>query len=201
MKARDAHNFDRADDEWYAEPGDCTTALLGVERFRGQVWDPACGGGNIPRALRAGGVPACGTDIVCRMTPDDPIWSGYRDFLATTPGQFLADNIITNPPFGKGALAEAFIRRALSAPNLAKLAVFVDARFLYSTKRARGLYAEHPPSRVWILAPRPSCPPGAYLAAGNKAGGGTADYAWLVWDRTHPHHGTITGWLMRKVAA
>lgn len=51
--------------------------------------------------------------------------------------------------------------------------------------------------RVYILAPRPSCPPGEYLKAGNKAGGGTADWIWAVWDRTAPAAPTTMHWLMR----
>jgi len=33
------------------------------------------------------------------------------------------------------------------------------------------------------------------LEAGNKAGGGTADYCWLVWDMTSPAAVTIADWL------
>ena len=200
--AKQAHVWALADDSWYVEPEDCTTALLQTERFRGEVWDPACGGGNVVRAIRALGRGAYGTDIVDRKwDPDRVLFRGVRDFLSTASSDFRADNIITNPPFGRGLLVEAFIRHALSAPGLAKLAVFTDVRFLTGRKRAAGLYAELPPDRVWIITPRPSCPPGAYLATGAKAAGGTADYCWLVWDRTAPHHGTWTGWLSRSGVA
>jgi hypothetical protein len=53
--ARDAYVWDRSDDEWYVEPSDCTTALLGVEAFIGPIWDPSCGGGNIVKAAQAFG--------------------------------------------------------------------------------------------------------------------------------------------------
>ncbi len=81
-------------------------------------------------------------------------------------------------------MTEAFIRHALKRLSLKKLAVFTDIKFLTSARRANGLYAELPPSRVWMISPRPSCPPGAYIAAGNKPQGGTADFCWIVWDRT-----------------
>ena len=200
--AKAAHHWERSDDEWYVEPQDCTTALLGAERFRGQIWDPCCGGGNIVRAAHAYGRMAFGTDIVNRGWDfDNVLWRGEQDFLATDPEHFPADCLIMNPPFGRGVLTEAFIRHALRGATLAKLAVFVDVRFLNSSKRANGLYSELPPDRVWIITPRPSCPPGAYLAAGNKAGGGTADFCWLVWDRTAPSCGTTLRWLRRPVSA
>lgn len=193
--AKQAHVFARDDLDWYVEPQDCTTALLAVERFQGAVWDPCCGGGNILRAVAAAGLWAIGTDLACRGCV--PGWRGERDFLDFSPEEFQAANIIMNPPFGRGLKAEAFIRHALAHPALAKLAVFLDLKFLASYGRACGLYAEHPPSRVYILAPRPSCPPGAYLAAGNKAGGGTADWCWVVWDRTAPATPTTMHWLLR----
>lgn len=62
---------------------------------------------------------------------------------------------------------------------------------------AAGLYAECPPRRIYILTPRPSCPPGEYLLNGGKAGGGTADWCWLVWDLQSPHTGTTFHWLRR----
>ena len=193
-----AHLWDRSDQDWYQEPADCTEALLAAERFRGMVWDPACGGGNIIKTVHASGRFACGTDLVYRgLDRDDGLWRGERDFLKTPVEAFPADNIITNPPFEGGKGTEAFIRHALSAPRLAKLAIFTDVRFLFSKGRALGLYAELPPSRVWVLVPRPSCPPGRYLAEGGKATGGTADFCWLVWDRTAPFYGTHLGYAQR----
>jgi hypothetical protein len=193
-----AHLWDRSDQDWYQEPADCTAALLGVERFRGQIWDPACGGGNIVRAANAAGRMAFGTDVIDRgWDTDNVLWRGCKDFLQQDPHHFPADIIITNPPFKGGKGTEAFIRHALSSDRLAKLAIFTDVRFLFSKKRATCLYAELPPSRVWILVPRPSCPPGRFIAEGGKASGGTADFCWLVWDRTAPFYGTQLGYAKR----
>ena len=33
-----------------------------------------------------------------------------------------------------------------------------------------------PIERVWLLTPRPIMPPGSWIAAGNKPGGGTQDF-------------------------
>jgi hypothetical protein len=196
--AKDAHLWDRSDQDWYQEPADCTTALLSVERFRGQIWDPACGGGNIVKAAHAAGKSAFGTDLVDRRwDTDNVLWRGCKNFLDADPAHFPADIIICNPPFEGGKGTEAFIRHALSSPGIAKLAIFTDVRFLFSKKRATGLYADLPPSRVWILFPRPSCPPGSFIAEGGKASGGTADFCWLVWDKTAPFYGTQLGYARR----
>lgn len=191
-RAKDAKVWARDELDFYVEPEWATAALLGVERFVGGVWDPACGQGNIVRACRAAGYETVGTDVVRRT--NEPWFAEERDFRDEEQTWVWADNIITNPPFFRAKGTEAFARRALALAK-GKVAIFADIRFLASGRRARGLYAEHPPHRIWVLADRPSCPPGEFLAAGNEAGGGTADWCWLVWDQTAPHHGTTFGWL------
>ena len=82
-----------------------------------------------------------------------------------------------------------------SSASVEKVAAFVDIKFLAGGGRANGLYRELPPNRVWIITPRPSCPPGEVLKAGGKAEGGTADWIWMVWGKTAPHSGTVIDWL------
>ena len=190
-KAKEAHVWARDELDWYREPSRCTTQLLAVEAFVGSVYDPCCGAGSTIEALLAAGHEAWGSDIRRRVPLDTPWWRGERDFLAE---RYDYANVVMNPPYFSGKGTEAFIRRALEVVE-GKIAVFVDRRFLTGQGRARGLYRQHPPTRVWEITPRPSCPPGEWLEAGNKAGGGTADYAWLVWDQTAPRGGTSLGWL------
>lgn len=191
-KAKQAHLWARDGLDWYVEPIEATRALLGVERFIGRTFDPACGRGNIVRAFLDAGLDAVGSDVTRRVRPGTPWFVGEFDFLAIEG--VTHQNICMNPPFFRAKGAEAFIRRALSfVPG--KVAAFVDVRFLCGGKRANGLFREHPPHRIWIVTPRPSCPPGEYLEAGGRAGGGTADYCWLVWDNASPYQATITDWL------
>lgn len=193
--SKQAHVWARDPLDFYVEPEDCTDALLTVERFVGQILDPCCGQGNILRACARAAYDTTGLDMEDRGAPGH-LFQGVWDFLQHEPWGEPADNIVMNPPFGGGKLAEAFIRHALTFTS-GKVCAFVDKRFLTGDKRAEGLFADHPPTRVWIITPRPSCPPGAYLAAGGKAGGGTADYCWLVYDLTAPATGTTLGWLRR----
>jgi len=190
-RKKESHVWDIDPYNWYVEPTQSTAALLTVERFTGPVWDPSCGQGNIVSTLIAAGYEAKGTDIVRRTYAK---WfSGELDFLSDHDVTG-AVNICMNPPFYKAKGAEAFIRKALSICT-GKVAAFVDMKFLAGSGRAKGLYAELPPHRVWILTPRPSCPPGEYLLAGNEAGGGTADWCWLVRDLTAPRSHTSFDWL------
>ena len=190
--AKLAHIFERDVLDWYVEPSRVTEQLLTQERFVGAILDPCCGAGNIVRALLDAGLHAHGTDIV-RRTDDKSICIGLRDFL-TDPPTSVVNNVVCNPPYFGGKGTEAFIRQAIKVAT-GKVCVFVDRRFLTGQGRARGLYREFPPTRVWEITPRPSCPPGTWLEAGNKAGGGTADYCWIVWDLTAPQGQTTLGWL------
>lgn len=190
-KAKNSHVWERDGLDWYVEPETSTSALLKVERFVGRIHDPSCGQGNIVRTLIANGYHASGSDLVDRA--GSPGWfKGKADFLG--PAAIYAENIVMNPPFYKAKGAEAFIRKALEVAT-GKVAAFVDIKFLAGGGRANGLYRELPPNRVWIITPRPSCPPGEVLKAGGKAEGGTADWIWMVWDKTAPHSGTVINWL------
>lgn len=178
-KAKGAKLWTRDPLDYYVEPPRTTEALLRVEQFAGWVWDPACGSGNIVRACLAAGKRACGTDIMRRVPVDTPWFGGELDFLAFQ-GVRVVPNVMMNPPFFRAAGAEAFIRKALTVAT-ERVAAFVDIRFLAGAERAAGLFRDHPPDRVWIVTPRVSCPPGAYLEAGGKAGNGSSDWCWLVW--------------------
>jgi hypothetical protein len=190
---KDAHLWERDPHDWYVEPKRATLQLLTREAFPGWTHDPCCGGGNIVETLLAAGCAATGSDLVQRTAA--PWFVGTNDFLeGGLP--YKPDNIVFNPPFYKAKGAEAGIRRALSlVPG--KVAAFIDARFLQGSARAKGLYQDHPPSRIWTITPRLSCPPGTFLANGGKAGNGSSDWLWLVWDADRRPAGSTSeyGWL------
>ena len=201
-REKNAKVWKRDDLDFYVEEPRASEALFAVEKFVGSIWDPACGGGNIIRAAIAAGYRAIGTDVAVRA--GEASWfAGALDFMGTA--DCLAypsecddlENIATNPPFYRGKGTEAFIRKALQVVK-GKVAVFTSIKFLAGATRANGLFAEHCPHRIWIVTPRVSCPPGAWLEAGNKAGGGTDDWVWLVWDMTAPRVTTAQmGWLRK----
>lgn len=180
-----AHAWPRHPQDWYVEPGRVTRQLLAVERFESTTLDPACGGGNIVTSFLDAGLPCLGTDLVRRVDEGTPWFDREFDFMKgdhTGLSGLMFDNIVMNPPFYRAKGAETFIRRAIAlAPR--KVAAFVETRFLGSEGRANGLFAEFPPTAIWIVTPRPSCPPGDYLEAGNTAESGKSDWCWIVWEK------------------
>ena len=193
LKKKQAHVWERGEHDWYIDPPRASEALFRVEKFEGAIWDPACGKGNIVLSAISAGCEAVGTDIVDRSPIEPPWFYGEIDFL-TAFGPSLAPNIVTNPPFYRAKGAEAFIRKALLFAT-GKVCAFVDIRFVAGNGRATGLFKEHPPTRIWVLHPRVSCPPGEYLEAGGKAGNGSSDWCWLVFDLTAPAAHTELKWL------
>ena len=51
---------------------------------------------------------------------------------------------------------------------------------------------------VYLMTPRPSMPPGKYTAEGNKPGGGTIDFCWLVFEQRFRGEPRMR-WLHREV--
>lgn len=192
LRPTNAHTWARDGLDWYVEERRASEQLFAVERFVGEIADPCCGQGNIVLSAHEAGYHAYGSDVVRRVDAEW-FWKEH-DFFSDAP--FQASNIVSNPPFFRGKGAEAFIRKALETATH-KVAVFVSIGFLAGAGRAAGLFRDHPPHRVWIVTPRVSCPPGEWLSAGNKAGGGKDDWCWLVYDRLSPWRGTDTGWLTR----
>jgi hypothetical protein len=171
---------------FYVEPEWCSERLFEVEEFVNDVWDPACGLGRIAKAALQAKLRVVATDIIqrdsCKYFKGDAL-----DFLQAP--RSYSNNIVCNPPFH---LAEEFARHALKL-TCGKVAM------IWSTRRLNAAHwlADTPLARIYLLTPRPSMPPGDVILRGEKAGGGTQDFAWLVWE--HSHHGgpPVIHWLHR----
>lgn len=182
LRKRDSHLWSRDAHDWYVEPEWCSARLFQVEPFEGEVWDPACGMGRIVRSANAAGLPTHESDLMDRGR-------GYQlDFLTSWK---KSANIVSNPPFG---IAEKFVCRSLELAER-KVAMLLPANWVQGDKRSRWL-ASTPLYRVLFITPRPSMPPGAAIAAGQKPGNGTTDYAWFIWLRGFDEAPRI-GWLRR----
>ena len=162
----------------YYTPAWVTEALLSIELFPQNVWDPASGEGHMARALNAKGYFCAASDI-----------SHGVDFLQT-PGALLpARAIITNPPYSNG-LAEKFVRQALkiTAPRNpdnsnkdgGKVAMLLPHAW-DTAKGRRDLFAEHPAFKAKYTLTRRI----RWVNLEQKANGPSSNHAWFVWDWKH----------------
>lgn len=172
--------------DFYITPEIATRALLEVEKFRGAVWEPACGDGSMSRVLE-------GTNKTLSSDLHD---HGYGqtgiDFL-TAPKRDSVANVVTNPPF---KLAEEFARTALHV-STKKVALLCRLTWLEGSKRGT-FFESSPLARVWIFSYRVAIHRATYKGPRSVTGkGGTVAYAWYVWE--HGHEGPPDlGWLNEK---
>jgi hypothetical protein len=171
--------YNRQAQDWYVEPALAVHELLDVETFDGLVWDPACGGGNIPRVCRERGMGAVGSDIVQRGPAH---W--VEDFLQSTCDAY--PSIVTNPPFG---LAEEFAAHGMRLAN--KVAILQRLTWLEGEGRFQRLFSRNLLARVWQFRSRISMPPGD---SGAEPKGGSVAFAWFVFECAHSGAPAL-GWL------
>lgn len=174
----------RPADDWYPTPPRATRALLSVEAFGGRIWEPCAGRGDMADALRMAGHDVHASTILS----GSPNIIGGADFLQAD--KLEAPNVVTNPPF---KIAEPIIRRALDL-GAVKVAMLLNVKFLGGQARKDGLFATHPPARVWVFADRISMYPGDYQG---KRGTTTETLAWFVWEWPH-NRAPVIGWLNSK---
>jgi hypothetical protein len=170
--------YDRNADNWYQETPACVDAFLEAELLVGNVWDPACGAGNIPERCRARGLDVFASDLRDRGYGDTGV-----DFLRSSR---TVDNIVTNPPF---RLAEPFVRHALTMARR-KVAIVTRVAFIVGRARCK-LLTNTPVSRIWVIPSRVAKPPSGKAV---EAKNGSVAYCWIVWDhdwRAEP----LLGWL------
>jgi len=155
--------------DFYPTPKWATYALIDNEKFTGDIWECACGDGEMSEVLEKTGNNVISSDLYDR---------GYgeigHDFLETNR-KIL--NVITNPPFHS---AEGFVTSGLrSVEN--KFSLLLRLAFLEGAKRANNIFHVCPPSRVWVFSERITF----YPRGAKRAGSGTTAYAWFVWDKSH----------------
>jgi hypothetical protein len=198
-RARKSHIFAKERHGHYVEPLWTSARLIEVDDFgppRSLIYDPSCGWGHILRSAIDAGYRAAGSDVVDRLHRRQLELDGTRfnkcDFLTMKrlPAYGFVASIICNPPYD---YMQEFCERALTMANY-KVAMMCLLRRLPAAKWLRSM----PLETIYLLSPRPSMPPGSWIAAGNKPGGGTQDFVWLVFSKLHsPRRPPVTRWLTR----
>lgn len=171
----------REANDFYPTPASGTRALLSVERFAGNIWEPACGDGAISRVLEAEGYAVSSSDLI-----DRGYGSHGVDFLESRGDKHVA-NIVTNPPF---KFAQQFSERAL-APTTGKVAMLCRLAWLEGAKR-RQMFEATPLARVWVFSKRLTMLRGGW--DGGKGGGSMTAFAWFVWEHGHTGPASL-GWI------
>ena len=169
---------ERPENDFYPTPPHMTQALLRVEKFKGPIWECACGDGAISRVLEENGYSVISTDIEPRG------YGTQRDFLWL--GESLAPNIGTNPPF---KLLNEFIEKATSL-NPEKIFLLAKLAALETIERSH-ILERTKLTRVWIFRERQTMWRNGIAESEN---GGMIPFCWLIWERGYRGKPEI-GWI------
>lgn len=156
----------RDKDDFFPTPLECTIALYMAEKegIPHDVWEPACGEGDISKYLEDMGHAVISTDLV-----DRGYGLGRVDFLMETKGP---QAIVTNPPF---KLSEKFVRHALFELDVEYLALLMRADWWHGPQRL-DIFEKHPVTRELKLGWRPNI-----FGIGNEDQ--RCRLSWYVWDK------------------
>lgn len=165
-------NADRQKDDYYATDPIALELLLDLEPFSANVWECACGEGNLSKVLEKRGYNVTSTDLV-----DRGYGAGGVDFLGSD-WSFDGD-IITNPPY---KYAKEFAIHAIeSVTDGHKVAMFLKLQFLEGASR-RELFNTYPPKIVYVSTSRINCYKDGIILK-NQRNHGAQAYAWFVWEK------------------
>lgn len=157
----------RQKDDYYATPPETTAALLRVEKFFGDIYEPCCGEGHMSKVLIENGYNVISSDLVNRGYGESRI-----DFLMETK---KVPNIITNPPY-KNAIE--FAEHAMWLAQK-KVALLLKLNFLEGVNRKR-FFESFPPKTVHVFSNRQSLRKnGKFYKSGMMA------LAWFVWEKNN----------------
>ena len=169
-------------DNFYPTPPEATRALLSVETFDGSIHERPAVKAILPTNSAPPGHTVVATDL-----NDRGFGQTGLDFLGQCVP--LANNIITNPPYGRG-LADAFLRKALMLTRQTggKVAMLLNMSSLAEPTRTP-LWRSAPPTRLYAID-NVICWPELHRAP--PAHFTRQRYCWAVW--TQDHKGPSAFW-------
>lgn len=170
---------EREKNDFYATDGIAITSLISDYNitFKENIWEPACGAGNLSKELEKKGYKVKSTDLI-----DRGYGTGGIDFLQCT--EPFDGTIITNPPY---KYAVEFIEKALElAPETY---MFLKVTFLESKKR-KELFDKKQLKTVYISRSRILC---AKNNDFDKYDNSAIAYAWYYFKKDY-HGDPIIKW-------
>jgi hypothetical protein len=185
---------------FYETPTEATHALLVLERFEDEIWEPACGKGAISRVLEAAGYDVFNSDIEDRGCANKHGELQRKlDFFQLkralahdgVPGVFQGrPDIVTNPPYG--AELNAFVAHALRKHQPRKMALLLNLNFVcgFDDPDRNFVMDEMRPARIHVFTRRlPMMHRDGWTGPEASSRMNTA---WFVWEQPHERSGRET---------
>jgi len=159
--------YERIQDDAYWTPEWCTQVLLDHIKFRGDIWEPACGKGNISKVLKKTYEKVLSTDI------NDWEYGEERQYDFLNHHSDFIGTIITNPPY---VLAKDFVIHALDLTKFSKGQVAMLLRNEWDSASGRTyLFTEKPFMTKLVLTKRPNW-------TEQRIASPRHNFSWFIWD-------------------
>lgn len=162
---------ERQEHDYYATNPLAVDMLFELEDFSDKpIWECACGGGHLSKAMLAKGAEVYSSDL------HDRGFGEVKDFLSNNVTSWHG-HIITNPPY---TFLYEFMNKALSITETGnKVAFFLPVRCLEGRKRGK-FFLQHPPKTLYVSSGRLGCVKnGDFLSKPSSA----VCYAWYIWHK------------------
>lgn len=174
---------ERETNDWYATDPVAAEWLLKLENINKNIWEPACGSGELSKVFESAGHRVMSSDLIDRGFGKTGI-----DFLNCN--KTFDGDIITNPPY---KFAQEFVEKGLEVVTEGnKVIMFLKLQFMEGKARKK-LFERYPPKTIWVSSSRITCAKNADFKKMKDAGGSAVAYAWYIWEKGYQGE-TIVKW-------
>ena len=164
---------ERENNDFYATENKAIDCLLEKATLNHNLWECACGQGDLSKRLIELGYNVKSTDLV-----DRGYGEGEVDFLKCT--EMFNGDIITNPPY---KYAQEFIEKALElVPEGNKVFMILKLQFLEGKAR-RKLFDLKQLKTLYVCSSRILCAKNGEFEQMRKSGGGVLAYGWYEFEK------------------
>lgn len=167
---------ERQSEDYYATDSIAIDRLAKVFEIPHNIYECACGRGDLAEKLKELGHRVYSTDLIDRGYGEQ-VGVNFLELKSMSKGF----SILTNPPY---ALAKEFVLKSLDLIEEGQWVIMLlRLNFLESKGRQKAIFSQYPPRYVFVCDERLLCAKNADFE-GMKAGGGSAvAYAWFCWQK------------------
>lgn len=138
------------------------------------IWECACGEGDLSKRLEDLGYNVTSTNLI-----DRGYGKGGVDFFECN--EVFNGDILTNPPY---KYAKEFTLKGLElVPEGHKVFMFLKLTFLEGKTRYNELFSKYPPKKIYVFSQRVLCAKNGEFEKMKAGGGSAVAYAWYVWEK------------------
>ncbi|MFA6711207.1 MAG: hypothetical protein WCS33_00675 [Candidatus Caldatribacteriota bacterium] len=157
--------------DFYETPKYAVDKLLEVEKFEGTILEPCSGNGAISKVLEASGYQVISSDL----RPEGIYGNGGVDIFSLEGIQ--ANNLITNPPYGRKILD--LVKHCLTLADQ-KICLLLRLAFLEAQSRYVFFKEENTLEKVYVFSKRV-----IMLKEGEPMTGSKMAFAWFIWNKQY----------------